>query len=60
MLELLSGSVAGAASDAPALNTILRAGAVLALGEAVVQVTVDQRSLEAAHESRWSFPSPRS
>jgi MFS family permease len=30
MLELLSGSVEGAASDASAINTILRAGAVLA------------------------------
>jgi EmrB/QacA subfamily drug resistance transporter len=59
MLELLSGSVAGAASDAPALNIILRAGAALSLGGAVVliglgrpraqvQPSVDQRTLEAA------------
>src|SRR5262249_41086053 len=59
MLELLSGSVAGAASDAPALNIILRAGAALALGGAVVliglgrpraqvQPGVGQGTLEAA------------
>jgi MFS family permease len=35
MLELLSGSVAGAGSDASALNTVLRAGAVLAFIGAV-------------------------
>jgi MFS family permease len=40
MLELLSGSVAGAASDAAAINTILRAGAVLALGGGVVLLAV--------------------
>ncbi len=35
MVELLSGSVAGAAADGPALNTILRAGAVLAFAGAL-------------------------
>ena len=39
-LELLSGSVAGAASDGPALNSILRAGAVLALGGGVMLLAV--------------------
>jgi hypothetical protein len=35
MVELLSGSVSGAASDAAALNTVIRAGAVLAFAGAV-------------------------
>ncbi len=35
MVELLSGSVRGAASDAAALNTVIRAGAVLAFAGAV-------------------------
>ena len=45
MLELLSGSVAGAASDASALNTILRTGAMLAvLGAAGLLAFGRQRS----------------
>ncbi len=35
MVELLSGSVAGAAGDAGAINTVLRAGAVLAFAGAI-------------------------
>ena len=35
MVELLSGSVAGAAADARAINTVLRAGAVLAFFGAI-------------------------
>src|SRR5215813_4851751 len=50
MLELLSGSVAGAASDAPALNTILRAGAVLAVGGGVVLLAVGPPRAQA-HEA---------
>ena len=45
-LELLSGSAVGAASDAPALNSILRAGAVLALGGAVVLLAFGPPSVD--------------
>jgi hypothetical protein len=36
MVEVLSGSVAGAASDVAALDTVLRTGAVLAFAGAIV------------------------
>ena len=47
MVELLSGSVAGAASDGAALNTVLRAGGVLAFAGALGLLAFGRRG--AAH-----------
>ena len=46
MVELLSGSVAGAASDAAALITILRTGAALAFVGAVVRFALGPRGAQ--------------
>jgi len=44
MLELLSGSVEGAAADAPAIHIVLRVGAALAVAGALALLTLSPRS----------------
>lgn len=49
VLEVLSGSVAGAASDGPAIETVLRAAAVLAVAGAVLLVPLIRSAAGSTH-----------